>query len=292
MYLLCRCMRSQKQSTQSTEMLKAETMKSLFGLLVLVLALVKVHPAAAMDVQFHVLPGCTGGLGVTCTNLTAGTCCSNVAPTLLSSVQFTYDAPMACYSDVVYKGGQCTTQAGTSTGNACLNGAYTGAKWLNTCRRRRALLGDGPEETSTKCTSLSKPNTLFYKDHESEGTYVIKMSDVTDLLLALQGVPDAEKVAWLKAQGAIYESMTQVENWTCADVLRWCRELELCSLRRNKALQLKPCKKGDPIVYRSRSILMVLESQDLENVCHLDEGNNFEERSASIESSKAQHSSA
>ncbi|BBN18184.1 hypothetical protein MPTK1_8g00430 [Marchantia polymorpha subsp. ruderalis] len=205
-------MRSQKQSTQSTEMLKAETMKSLFGLLVLVLALVKVHPAAAMDVQFHVLPGCTGGLGVTCTNLTAGTCCSNVAPTLLSSVQFTYDAPMACYSDVVYKGGQCTTQAGTSTGNACLNGAYTGAKWLNTCRRRRALLGDGPEETSTKCTSLSKPNTLFYKDHESEGTYVIKMSDVTDLLLALQGVPDAEKVAWLKAQGAIYESMTQVEN--------------------------------------------------------------------------------
>lgn len=152
----------------------------------------------AVDIIFYTSTSACSGDGYSFNGVAAQVCCA-VSASSGGSVLVT--SASSSVASRFYRGGACTTQVGTGSGNFCLvGGQFTGAFWFNGSRRR-SLLGDAG---SNKCDSVMKPTGVVYTEDASQGHWMLTCSDAAELFSQMQNVTDAEKVNWLMARGATY----------------------------------------------------------------------------------------
>lgn len=161
---------------------------------------------AKTNITFYI-PDTCGGAGYSCIDIESNRCCYFGQSSSAGSVTVLSDSISdECIGGYYYYDGACTTQVLQSTsGPYCAGvGFYTGAKWFNTCNRRRSL-SELDSETSTSDSPM-KPNAVVFTDDGNKGNWVLPSSNATELFSIFTSVPDEEKLNWIKSQGAIYES--------------------------------------------------------------------------------------
>lgn len=166
--------------------------------LVPVLLLQLTSLVGAVDIIFYESTSACSGPGYTFNNIAAQVCCE-VSASDGGSVFVT--SASSSTASLFYRGGGCTSQVGTGSGNFCLlGGQFTGAYWYNA--RRRSLLG---EAGSFNCDGqMKKPTGVVYTDDASKGHWSLTCSDAAELFSQMKNVTDGEKASWLIARGATY----------------------------------------------------------------------------------------
>ncbi|BBN19230.1 hypothetical protein MPTK1_8g08890 [Marchantia polymorpha subsp. ruderalis] len=180
------------------------------ALLVMSYVLTRFHLTGAVDIIFYPMSSCTGA-GVSCINIAVGICC-NYSPR--ASMRFRNSA--SCDEGAVYRNGMCASHVGSFNGNVCVNGGnFTGGRWFDNCpSQRRRLRAAGGKEG--ECTNFVTPNAVLYSEDPREGTWVIRTAEAVDILKQLESMSDADKIPWMKAQGATYEPEKQKERFVVA----------------------------------------------------------------------------
>ncbi|BFI41854.1 hypothetical protein MPTK2_8g03270 [Marchantia polymorpha subsp. ruderalis] len=204
---------------------RRRSMEKLMGtrllLAILIMQVTVLELAGAVDMLFWSRGRCTGIVNPLCDSIRAGKCCNSHKAR--QSVQV--KAMRGCYSTTTFKSGGCNETVTTMSGNVCFNSAgptYTGAVWFNNCLHR-ALLTDKRKKSRADCSNHSKPathiNVVHYRDDPTKGIWTLRRANATgaELYEQLESVPDAEKVAWLKSQGATYDFETEGELSTFVD---------------------------------------------------------------------------
>jgi hypothetical protein len=156
----------------------------------------------AVDIQGFSSSSSCSGSGFTFAGIAQRICAvMNVGSVLVRDLS-------SCQTARVYKNGGCSNQVGSGNGpnvRCFVGGGYTGADWLNGCRRRQ-----GPQTSGGHCTDKDAPNGVHYTESLSTGSWILKTLNATDVMSQLLGVEDAEKVNWLKALGAYHVAGTDI----------------------------------------------------------------------------------
>jgi hypothetical protein len=157
----------------------------------------------AVDIQGFSSSSACSGSGYTFPGIAQRVCASmSVGSVLIRDLS-------SCQTGRVYRNGGCTTLVSSGNGpnvRCFVGGGFTGADWLNGCRRRRL---QGAETSGSQCTDKADvPNGVHYSESLSKGSWILKSLNATDVMSQLLGVDDAEKVDWLKALGAYHVAGT------------------------------------------------------------------------------------
>jgi len=115
----------------------------------------------------------------------------------------------SCQTGRAYRDGGCTTQVSNGNGPTVwcfVGGGFTGADWLNGCRRRR--LQGAETDSGSQCTHKDVPNGVHHTESLSAGSWILKTPNATAIMNQLMGVDEAERVNWLKALGAYHVAGT------------------------------------------------------------------------------------
>ncbi|KAJ7566910.1 hypothetical protein O6H91_02G123800 [Diphasiastrum complanatum] len=188
----------------------------LIGLYLVVLALFMESQTAveAVDiVGFSDSSQCSGS-GYTFAGIAQQVCCAfgSTGSILIRDLA-------SCQTGAVYRNGGCTTQVGSGNGPNVLcyvGGSFSGGAWFNGCSRTNAMTTSSfipqNENKATCCTSTVAPNGIIYTKDFAKGAWVLKSDNAKAMLSQLESVHDAEKVNWLKEQGAHLVSGAEVVN--------------------------------------------------------------------------------
>jgi len=178
------------------------TSSAILLLAMIAMTMILVPTSQAVDIQgFDSATACEG-TGFTFAGIGQQLC--TVFVTTQGSVQVS--GLSLCQTAETFTGGGCTTLVLSANGPAVqcfIGGGYTGALWINGCRRRR-LQENIASGAATKCTGQEMvPTGVHFTESASAGSWILHTPNATYVLELLRAIEEAEaKVEWLKAQGA------------------------------------------------------------------------------------------